>query len=562
MELWLDAGYVRAGLLVELPRRATSCASASARSGRPTTSRSRRCGWRDDLGLAGRALPGQLDPPPAAPGDRGRRLLRRRLRRPLPAADRRGDPHRAVLRPRLRARAAGGARRPAHPRAGAAPATPPSPTATRASSAGCSRVQRAVGPDHAEPRRHRDRARVREPPPDAVGVLPLPGDRAAVVRRRRSPDRSSSASAEPADPLLDGRLGQVGVAERRARRRADVASGTHSRAGTRRPSGGRRACISASPSTAASGTTIACRPAASPSRGRPAGGGRPPPRARRGARGSGGGPGAGGGRSRLIRSAAQARAARASASRRPPAALRSANRSTSGSGSTSQPSRRAGASVLLTVPMYDDPVRGEALQGPERLRGRSGTRRRSRPRSRAPRASGPRPAGPSAASRDSAAPVGDWCAGVTQHRGRMPALQRPPRAHPPRPPAAPPGSSRRPPGSRGAAAARDPRPPPRQPAPSTSASSAIACTAPRRSHGALVGDDPADAPQVPGERAAQLERPARVGVAEGAVGRLAQHRPLGAQPRPPGEARQVGVAGEEVEAAGRAPAAAPARRRR
>ena len=53
-----------------------------------------------------RPLPGQLDPPPLRPADRGRRLLRRRQRRPLPAADRRGHPHGALLRPRLRARAA------------------------------------------------------------------------------------------------------------------------------------------------------------------------------------------------------------------------------------------------------------------------------------------------------------------------------------------------------------------------------------------------------------------------------------------------------------------------
>ncbi len=65
-------------------------------------------------------------------------------------------------------------------------------------------------------------------------------------------------------------------------------------------------------------------------------------------------------------------------------------------------------------------------------------------------------------------------------------------------------------------------------------------------HGPLVGHDPADAPQVPGQRAPQLEGAARVGVAEGAVRGLAQHRPLGAQPRPPGEAGEVGVAGEEV----------------
>ena len=42
-----------------------------------------------------RALPGQLDPAPLRPATERRRVLRRRQRRPLPAADRRGHPHRA-----------------------------------------------------------------------------------------------------------------------------------------------------------------------------------------------------------------------------------------------------------------------------------------------------------------------------------------------------------------------------------------------------------------------------------------------------------------------------------
>src|SRR4051812_31590702 len=50
------------------------------------------------------ALSGHLDPPSAALRDRGRGLLRRRPRGPLPAADRGGHPHGAVLRHRVRAR--------------------------------------------------------------------------------------------------------------------------------------------------------------------------------------------------------------------------------------------------------------------------------------------------------------------------------------------------------------------------------------------------------------------------------------------------------------------------
>ena len=53
-----------------------------------------------------RPLPGQLDPPQAAKSGRGRRVLRRRLGGALPAADRRGDPHRLLLRNRLRTGAA------------------------------------------------------------------------------------------------------------------------------------------------------------------------------------------------------------------------------------------------------------------------------------------------------------------------------------------------------------------------------------------------------------------------------------------------------------------------
>ena len=103
----LDRPRLRARRLqLELPRRAASCASAAARSSRATTSRSRPSRSPATSALDAVALPGQLDPPPAARGDRGRRLLRRRLGRPLPAADRRGHPPRVLLRARARPRAA------------------------------------------------------------------------------------------------------------------------------------------------------------------------------------------------------------------------------------------------------------------------------------------------------------------------------------------------------------------------------------------------------------------------------------------------------------------------
>src|SRR5207248_2507661 len=63
-----------------------------------------------------RPLPGQLVPASPARRGRGRRLLRGRQRRTLLPAVRRGDPHRLLLRHRLRPRAARGPGRRARPR--------------------------------------------------------------------------------------------------------------------------------------------------------------------------------------------------------------------------------------------------------------------------------------------------------------------------------------------------------------------------------------------------------------------------------------------------------------
>ena len=100
-------------------RPATSCASASARSTRATTSRSRPCGWPTTSTSPPARYQGNWIPHRLRRRGRGRRLLRRRQRRPLPADDRRGHPHRAVLRPGLRARAARRRRGPPDARAGA-----------------------------------------------------------------------------------------------------------------------------------------------------------------------------------------------------------------------------------------------------------------------------------------------------------------------------------------------------------------------------------------------------------------------------------------------------------
>ena len=120
LELWLDRAYVRAGYAWSFPagdELRVGVGSFDPRRPRQGADRAPGRGAR----RAGRALPGQLDPPPHAPGRRGRRVLRRRQRRALPADDGRGHPHGAVLRDRLRARAARGARRPPDARAGAGP---------------------------------------------------------------------------------------------------------------------------------------------------------------------------------------------------------------------------------------------------------------------------------------------------------------------------------------------------------------------------------------------------------------------------------------------------------
>ena len=86
LEVWIDRRYVPRRLRLVASRPATSCGSGSAPSTRASTSRETTELLAEDLGAEPGPLPGQLDPAQAAPGDRGRRLLRRRLGRPLPAA--------------------------------------------------------------------------------------------------------------------------------------------------------------------------------------------------------------------------------------------------------------------------------------------------------------------------------------------------------------------------------------------------------------------------------------------------------------------------------------------
>ncbi len=91
-------------------------------------------------------LPGQLVPAPAAPGRRGRRVLRRRLGRALPPPVGRGDPDGVLLRHRLRAgapgRAGGPPARPRRRSSATARSRPPTRARTRSRSA-CSAWSRA-----------------------------------------------------------------------------------------------------------------------------------------------------------------------------------------------------------------------------------------------------------------------------------------------------------------------------------------------------------------------------------------------------------------------------------
>ena len=137
LEIWIDRRYVPAGYGWSFP--AERRAANRDRLLRPALPRQGhdRPAHRGPRQGAER-VPGQLDPPQAARGDRGRRLLRRRLGRPLPAAHRGGDPDRASTSGSRSAASCARVRRgPAEPRAGGRAATPRSTTRTSGSSAGC-----------------------------------------------------------------------------------------------------------------------------------------------------------------------------------------------------------------------------------------------------------------------------------------------------------------------------------------------------------------------------------------------------------------------------------------
>ena len=128
------------------------------------------------------------------PADRGRRLLRRRLRGPLHPADRRGDPHGVLLRHRLRARAARRARGRRSARAGARALRARSRPSTPGSSRAMLRWQHTV-PAPA-PRARDALARSFDQPPRARGrsgtTCASPRRSSRCPRRRRRRRRATS----------------------------------------------------------------------------------------------------------------------------------------------------------------------------------------------------------------------------------------------------------------------------------------------------------------------------------------------------------------------------------
>ena len=118
LEIWIDRRYVPAGYGWSFPAERRAADRRSAPSTPASTSRTRPCCWPRTSARSRIEYQGNWIPHKLRRGDRGRRLLRRRLGRALPAADRRGDPHRALLRDRPRPRAARRRRGPPEPRAG------------------------------------------------------------------------------------------------------------------------------------------------------------------------------------------------------------------------------------------------------------------------------------------------------------------------------------------------------------------------------------------------------------------------------------------------------------
>ena len=181
----------RAAATAGASRPAARRASASAPTTRATTSGSRRA-VAARVPTRRRALPGQLVPAPPARGRRGRRVLRRRQRRALLPALRRGHPHRLLLRDRRGPRAPRRAGGEQTPRAGARRATPRSRTPTRPAFRRALRLQRLIpalpaAPADRAPARRSARAAARRP-------------RLRLVPRRRRTPRPPRSTRLPQGP--------------------------------------------------------------------------------------------------------------------------------------------------------------------------------------------------------------------------------------------------------------------------------------------------------------------------------------------------------------------------
>ncbi len=136
MELWIERGVVPAGYGWSFPAGDELRVGVGSFDPEVPRQAADRRADRAPRPAAG-GLPGQLDPAPAPGGDRGRHLLLRRLRRPLPAADGRGNPHGVLLLARRRAaRSAPSSRAAPTARRRSAP-TPPSTPAIAGTSSGC-----------------------------------------------------------------------------------------------------------------------------------------------------------------------------------------------------------------------------------------------------------------------------------------------------------------------------------------------------------------------------------------------------------------------------------------
>ena len=110
LDVWIDRSLIRHGYAWSVPADGEQRVGVGSYEPRDHVKEpTREIAGR--LGVAARALPGQLVPARAAPRGRGRRVLRGRQRRALLPAVGRGDPHGVLLRHRLRARAAPGAGR-------------------------------------------------------------------------------------------------------------------------------------------------------------------------------------------------------------------------------------------------------------------------------------------------------------------------------------------------------------------------------------------------------------------------------------------------------------------